>query len=891
MRWTLPGRDGGTLRARLMSLVLVPLLGVTAMAAWEVHQRSTIVAEAGTSADLLKTAAKVSNVSRGLLDELLPGLARAIIAVPAMVRKLGTSSVSLDDIGLTNAQVHRLRERTDTELVTLARIPRTQALAASIRTDLSTARQQIDSGVDVSAGFDKAQSLVGRLATAQDDLIARATDNGLGGSAGDAARNLEQAAQVVQYGQVELAQLAGDIFPALAEPGDGEDTSQQDLVKTWGGYSAAVDTLLAHGSAPVVRALETATDTPATRSLDAGMAAAVADSNAISLPRLVGLYRADQARGPALNHVLDVAVKRATSAAADARHSAVEALWSILAVVVILLAASCLIGWLVLRSVTVPLRRLATSSRQVSEGVLDDVRVAGPREVRTVARGLGAAVASLRKISAQAEAVAAGELDSPVVRQPLPGPLGQVVHASVETIVGAIHERDAAQTDLAYRAAHDPLTELSNRMQAMQTIESSLARARSNGRVTGLMFIDLDHFKVINDTFGHDAGDAVLIQCAQRMKHVVRGHDTVARLGGDEFVILLEDVTQGSDVVGLAQRVVETLAAPIEVGHREVRVGGSVGVAICTEAGIDASRLLREADAAAYQAKKAGRGRFTIFDDVLRAELERRTELDHAIAHGLRHGEFVLYYQPVVDIRSGRPHGVEALIRWNRPGHGIVPPDEFIPAAETSSLINDIGRWTLLEASAQLARWDNELGQDSLTVAVNISGRHLSSDELVDDVRAALDASGIAPQRLVIELTETVLVENLAATGNLLALREMGVQVAIDDFGTGFTSIGQLLQLPIDTLKIDRSFVASADPAHKELVALMARAAHAFGLSVVAEGVEEQAQVGNLTSAAIESAQGFLYARPQAPDAVLTLMRMPTLPALRAGEQATPASV
>jgi EAL domain-containing protein (putative c-di-GMP-specific phosphodiesterase class I) len=316
----------------------------------------------------------------------------------------------------------------------------------------------------------------------------------------------------------------------------------------------------------------------------------------------------------------------------------------------------------------------------------------------------------------------------------------------------------------------------------------------------------------------------------------------------------------------------------MRVGRRRIRVGASVGLAICVDNYVDASRLLSEADAAAYRAKQAGRGRVSVFDDALRDELARRADLEAAITEGLERGEFVLHYQPVVDLRTGRPRGAEALIRWNRPGHGLVPPAEFIPAAEESRLINDIGRWTLREAAAQLARWDAELGRHDLTVAVNISGRHLVSEELVADVRTALDAAGIAAHRLVVEVTETVLVDDLSATRNLTALREMGVRVSIDDFGTGFTSIGQLLSLPVDELKIDRSFVASTDPAQLELVELMARAAHAFGLHVVAEGVEEAVQLDRLAGCAVESAQGFHFAYPQPADDTLALVRLPFLP-------------
>jgi diguanylate cyclase (GGDEF)-like protein len=555
------------------------------------------------------------------------------------------------------------------------------------------------------------------------------------------------------------------------------------------------------------------------------------------------------------------------------------ALWAILAMVLALLAGCVLIGWWVLRSITRPLRDLAESARRVSRGVLDDVPVHGPEEVRTAAEGLASAVANLRNIEAQASAISAGDLDNEVLHIPQPGPLGQVVHGSVEAIIEAIHDRDAARTDLDYRTAHDSLTGLINRAQALATAERSLHRAQRAGAMTAVMFVDLDHFKAVNDTLGHEAGDAVLVRCARRMTDVVRGGDTVARLGGDEFVILLEDINDETDVVKLAERVVRTLAAPIQLGHRQLHVGASVGVAICTDGYIDAGRLLSEADAAAYQAKKDGRGRYSIFNDALREEMARRAALDLAIADGLTRGEFVLYYQPVVDLRTGQPQGVEALIRWNRPGHGLVPPNEFIPSAETSALINDIGRWTLFEATAQLTRWDQAIGTNNLTVGVNISGRHLCSDDLLNDVKNALDAAGLAPNRLIVELTETVLVENMSAASNLMALRELGVQVAIDDFGTGFTSIGQLLRLPIDTLKIDRSFVASTDPAHQELVQLMARAAHAFGLHVIAEGVEDATQLGNLANCAVEAAQGFHFARPQAADDALALMRLPALPA------------
>jgi predicted signal transduction protein with EAL and GGDEF domain len=362
------------------------------------------------------------------------------------------------------------------------------------------------------------------------------------------------------------------------------------------------------------------------------------------------------------------------------------------------------------------------------------------------------------------------------------------------------------------------------------------------------------------------------------MMRAVRAGDTVARLGGDEFVILLEDVGDGSAPVALAERLVRELAEPVELAGRELRVGASIGVATCTDGGVEAERLLGEADAAAYRAKNAGRGRVSVFDDSLRAELASRYELDAAISAGLDNGEFELYYQPIVDLPGGRPYGAEALIRWHRPGHGLVPPDEFIPAAELSRRINDIGRWTLVEALTQLARWDLEADGHPLTVAVNISGRHLASNELIPDVRHALAEADIPAERLTVEVTETFLVSDPAAMQNLVTLRDMGVRVALDDFGTGFTSVRQLRYLPIDCIKIDRSFVVSTDPAERELVQLMANAAQAFGVDVVAEGIEGPEHLTVPIEAGIIGAQGYYFSRPVPAAQAIALLRAERLP-------------
>jgi diguanylate cyclase (GGDEF)-like protein len=441
----------------------------------------------------------------------------------------------------------------------------------------------------------------------------------------------------------------------------------------------------------------------------------------------------------------------------------------------------------------------------------------------------------------------------------------------------ADRQRQVLQDELAHQATHDSLTGLPNRAQALRMIEGALHRGRRSGAIIGLLFIDLDDFKLINDRLGHAVGDAVLCEAARRMDGLVRAGDLVARLGGDEFVVLLEPVDSESAGVEIAERLAEILAEPVTYGGRQVALSASVGVAFSLDGGIDADHLLAEADAAVYRAKAGGRARVEIFGESLRQELHDRDNFDGAITDGLANGDFVLHYQPIVDVQSQRIHGYEALIRWNRPGVGLVPPDDFIPHAEASNLILEIDRWVLVTALTQLAEWTGTgaVGDEQTTMAVNISGRHISDPRIVSDVAAALRLTGIDASRLVIEITETVLIDQPHAVLHLQQLRATGVSISIDDFGTGYNSIVQLQHLPVDGIKIDRSFLSSTHPAAGRLLSLIVQAAHAFGLPVVAEGVENADQLVRLRSADCESAQGYLFARPMTATAIEELMARP----------------
>jgi diguanylate cyclase (GGDEF)-like protein len=444
------------------------------------------------------------------------------------------------------------------------------------------------------------------------------------------------------------------------------------------------------------------------------------------------------------------------------------------------------------------------------------------------------------------------------------------MYIAIREIVASSRKREELQQELAHQAAYDSLTGLANRAHVLGLVEAALHRARRCGTQLALLCIDLDRFKAVNDTFGHSAGDEVLRAVAGRMRQVVRAGDTVGRLAGDEFVILIEPLDETTDLLDLGDRLITAVSRPIPLDGRDVTVGLSIGAAVSSDGSTDADALLHHADAAAYRAKTAGRGRVEVFDEALRRQLDQQADLEHAMRTGLAAGEFVLHYQPVLDLSTGRVEGYEALIRWQRPGHGLLPPDAFIPAAEQSTLICDIGRWVLKRATRQLAQWrgaDPDAGD--LTVAVNISGRHLSSPSIIDDVTDALRESGVPTSALVVEITETVLVERGGTAVHLHALRALGIGISIDDFGTGYTSIGQLQHLPVDTLKIDRSFISSAGPGSAELVELMINAAHAFGLRVVAEGIEDPDQLNTLRQLACDSGQGYLFARPQTAAAFL----------------------
>ena len=437
----------------------------------------------------------------------------------------------------------------------------------------------------------------------------------------------------------------------------------------------------------------------------------------------------------------------------------------------------------------------------------------------------------------------------------------------IGTIVD-VTERKLAEARLAYLAHHDALTGLPNRTMLTERLEHSMAYAHRQNRFVAVLFLDLDRFKTINDTRGHVVGDELLRQVASRLRSVVRETDTVARAGGDEFIIVVGDVGDPSHLLTVANTVHSAFAKPFDLNGDEAFVSASIGVSVYPRDGLDVDTLVKNADAALYQAKDRGRNGVQYFTSDLVESASRRLALEADMRRALERNEFVLYYQPLVGLRSGRLLGFEALLRWRHPVLGLVMPEEFIPVAEESGLIVQLGEWVLRTACLQQKAW-SQAGYDVERVTVNISARQFQHRDLADVVGNIITQTGIARGALELELTETLLMSDVTnSVSTLRSLRRMGVAISIDDFGTGYSSLGYLKNFPIDSLKIDRTFVRdiTTDRYDEAIAAAIVALARSLGLHVIAEGVETPSQLTQLLRLGCDEGQGYHFGAAQPPE-------------------------
>jgi diguanylate cyclase (GGDEF)-like protein/PAS domain S-box-containing protein len=447
---------------------------------------------------------------------------------------------------------------------------------------------------------------------------------------------------------------------------------------------------------------------------------------------------------------------------------------------------------------------------------------------------------------------------------------------SFSAFIHDISERKDLEAELINQALHDPLTGLANRTLLLDRIAHALARAGRSDSPTTVLFLDLDGFKTVNDSLGHAAGDELLRAVADRLAVHLRPTDTIARLGGDEFAILLED-TGTEAATPIAERLGRGLAAAFNVRGREIVARASIGIATGAPGQRAADELLRDADLAMYMAKREGKGGHAVFEAAMHTAVLERLELEADLSRALAAGEIVVYYQPIVRLADASLTGMEALVRWNRPGHGLVPPAGFIPAAEETGLISEIGRWVLEEACRQVAAWQvDHPDSPPLQLSVNLSARQLQDPGLVGEVEEALRRSGLDPGRLVLEITESMIMkEPDTAAERLRSLKQLGIRLAIDDFGTGYSSLNYLRRFPVDILKIDKAFVGAiaGGPEDAALAHAIIRLADTLELDTVAEGIETEEQLAELLRLGCELGQGYLFARPLPADAMAVLLR------------------
>jgi diguanylate cyclase (GGDEF)-like protein/PAS domain S-box-containing protein len=446
---------------------------------------------------------------------------------------------------------------------------------------------------------------------------------------------------------------------------------------------------------------------------------------------------------------------------------------------------------------------------------------------------------------------------------------------ALANILGDIVERQMADDDLRHRALHDPLTGLPNRVLFLDRLQQATERLRRRSpALTAILTLDLDRFKLINDSLSHRIGDELLAAVAPRLKQAVRSSDTVARFGGDEFGILLEDIGGEREAIEMAERIAAVFTRPFVIGGAEHFVTTSIGIALA-QGGEPADDLLRDADAAMHRAKERGRSRWELFDETLRGRAMSRLRVENDLRRALERRELTLDYQPLVSMGDGRLVGVEALVRWDHPDRGRIPPADFIPVAEENGLIEPIGRWVLAQACIQAAQW-YKARPDAAPVAmsVNLSAAQLANPGLPEHVGAALRMSGLEPSLLSLELTESVLagdMQELAET--LRSLKALGVRLVLDDFGTGYSSLSYLTRLPLDVLKVDRSFVGGlgVEPRDTAITEAIVAMSQALSMRVVGEGVETKLQLAELTRLGCDLAQGYYFSRP-VPAAEITRM-------------------
>jgi diguanylate cyclase (GGDEF)-like protein len=578
-----------------------------------------------------------------------------------------------------------------------------------------------------------------------------------------------------------------------------------------------------------------------------------------------------------------IKAQRSELSAAQSQQQAAEAAtlrWS-LAVAGMCVGMLVIVGIAGYRWIARPLRGASIATRAIASGDLSArVHPGGPSELAALADDVNSMADALIRRSDELNAYLSKDLESRTAE--LERANSELSHEvedrkrAEESLARALEAERELEEQLRHQAFHDRLTGLANRARFMDRLDHARQRSARHGQGLAVLFMDIDDFKSVNDSLGHPVGDRLLIEVAGRVEGNLRPGDTAARFGGDEFAVLLEDVASPDAAAVVAERIIEALRPPLVLDDREVFVRASVGISMGV-GNDDPNELVRRADVAMYAAKADGKGRFATYDLEMDTSLVGRLQLASELQRAVERKEFVLHYQPSVVLETGRIAGVEALVRWQHPVRGIVPPAEFVPVAEETGLILPIGRWVLNEACVQARKWQQAYPSEMpLTMAVNISARQVHQPGLLDVVRDALRDSGLPPESLVLEITETLMMQDAElAIARLNELKELGVRIAIDDFGTGYSSLSYLRRFPVDILKVDKSFIdgVSRQGKERELAQSIIELGQTLNMEIVAEGVEHAEQLGWLQSRHCTLGQGYYFSEPVAADALAALLR------------------
>ncbi len=857
----------------LLAVAAVPLAGIAGLTAHGVQGARSREHDAAQVADLVRDAVALTKLDGAVFEEMvwsaIDRMATSIDAPPDVVAAFFDADPA--------TELQAARRRTDELLTPIGRPSLTTELLSARAPDVER-RQMADRYAQVSEMIRDALTFV------RQELA-----NTPRTSTGVLPRSLE-ALRFAVDARVAVSNEFNAYFSSVFDLRDHTAVELRRLIDAKASFEEAVSALVRIGrSWPSVassvdglqsdtdlRAFANAVDELITTSLRDGVSPVPVELTLEAISRHLDAYttayRAAVHSSATAMEVLDATAAAVLDASstdeAAAHHDIVLWYWLSAALALTTMASA----YVAARYIVRPLRRLEDAADALrTGGGAPRSRLSGPAEVRTAALALRDAAAHVDLVTRQADALASRNLDAAVLDESAPGGLGVALQHAVANLRAALERQDEFQRRLVHEAAHDGLTRLPNRNASLAHLSRSLARRGRNGSELAVLVIDIDRFNQVNDHHGHHGGDLVLATIARRLATAVREGDHVGRLGGDEFVVVAEPVAGVEEAILLARRILAAIDEPIHLPNAAVRVSASVGVAVADRR-LTADELIRDADLAVHRAKESGQATIEVCNEDLHAEIAEVADLQVALRNAIDHDELVVHYQPIIDVHSGGLHAIEALVRWRRPGHaGLVPPDRFIGIAERSSLVIDLDRWVLRAVAEQLSAWAGDAVLGCVPVAVNISGRHLGHDQVVDQLLEPLAQHGIPPRRIVVEVTESALVGDLTgAAAKLHRLRTAGMQVAIDDFGTGYTSLAHLRCLPVDILKIDRSFTLNAMATEQgaSIVKLIVDAGHLLGATITAEGIETPAEAARLTELGADHLQGFLYARPAPADEI-----------------------